>query len=172
MPSAKLKCKPGGNMISIIYHALEQELLLLLCSSGPRTRWTICTPSCSWKKGKQQRREKQMRNFSVWIKFCGLKFSQEDFFWLRIAHMFNQQSQGKIETESWPEAEPEPQAEQQSLGIPVPNKSCATLFFFYSQPHAQARSTMCDVRCRMYLYGTFVYLILVPHKVAPKSMTS
>lgn len=35
MPSAKLKCKPGGNMISIIYHAREQELQLQLGSRDP-----------------------------------------------------------------------------------------------------------------------------------------
>lgn len=51
MPSAKLKCKPGGNMISIIYHAREQELEpLLLLLLLPGTLATIYTPRSSWIK--------------------------------------------------------------------------------------------------------------------------
>lgn len=138
------------------------------------------------KKGKQQqRREKQMRNFSsVWLKFCGLKFSQEDFFWLRIAHMFNQQSQREIETQRQSADQRHGQSHSQSHShrpsnspresrSPIKVVLLFSFFFIASHmPRHEARCAMCDVRCRTYLYGTFVYLILVPHKVAPKSMTS
>lgn len=155
MPSAKLKCKPGGNMISIIYHGRERELQLQLGTRDPVDN--LHPEQLVEKKGKQQqRREKQMRNFSsVWIKFCGLKFSQEDFFWLRIAHMFNQQSQREIETQRQSADQRHGQS-QSHRPSNSPRESQSPIkvvllfsFFFYSQ----ARSSMCDVRRRMYDVG-------------------